>query len=93
MEDQYKPVRNNDVIWREIDGETAIISSDNKKMMILNDVGSRMWNLMDGKSTLAAIASLIAGEYGVSEEMVKQDIMEYAAELERQRLIEENRDG
>ncbi len=52
-----KPVRNRSLVWRELDGETAIISSDNHALHTLNGVGSRIWSFLDGTHDVAAIVS------------------------------------
>lgn len=83
-----KPRRRQDLVWREIDGETAIISYDNKKMQLLSDVGSRIWALLDGEHDLATIAAKISAEYGEKTEIVKKDLFEFAENLKRLNLLE-----
>ena len=82
-----RPKRLQDIVWRAVDGETAIISSDNKKMHILSDVGSRIWSLLDGEHDLANISTIIAGEYETAENVVEKDLVEYIDELKRLDLI------
>ena len=82
------PKRKNDLVWREIDGETAIISSDNKKMHMLSEVGTKIWSLMDGKYDISTIAVKIADEYGADIEVVTKDVIEYLDNLERLNLLE-----
>jgi hypothetical protein len=85
MENKRNPMRKQDLVWREVDGEVVILTSDNKLMHVLNDVGSRIWTLLDGEHDLAAIAAIISIEYGEAEDTIKKDLVEH---LEKIKAIE-----
>ena len=87
MDINDKPKRCSSLVWREVDGEIAIISSDNKHLHTLNGVGSRIWELLDGDNDLAAIAAVIISEYGEREAVVKSDLSEYIENLRELKLL------
>ncbi len=87
--DNNKPLRKQDLIWREIDGEIVIISTDNKKIHMLNDVGSKIWMLIDGSQDINTITSIIAEEFGETEDVVRKDIIEHMKTLKELNLLEE----
>jgi hypothetical protein len=89
MENKRNPLRRQDLIWREVDGEVVIISHDNKTMQVLSDVGSRIWVLLDGEQDVDAIASIISGEYGEAMHVVGKDLIEYLESLRQLNLLEE----
>lgn len=79
-------VRCNDLVTRRIAGETLIVPirgdiADMERLFWLNEVGSRMWSLLDGARTLQQVADLVAEEYEVSAEEACADLLGLAAEL------------
>ena len=53
----------------------------------LNDVGTSFWNLMDGQRTIAQCADAIAAEYSAPRDVVLQDLIELAADLNKEDLV------
>ena len=88
MDSSSKPNRINNLVWREVDGEIAIISSENKHLHTLNGVGSTIWKMLDGENDLAAITTKIASKYAQDLSVVKKDLSEFINDLERLNLIE-----
>jgi hypothetical protein len=89
MSNNNKLMRRNDLVWREIDGEVVILSPDNKYMHTFNEIGSRIWALMDGERDINTIADIIAEEYGEKNDIVKKDLAEYIKQLKQLKLMEE----
>jgi len=73
--------------WREIEGETVIISPDESVLHELNDTGSFVWRHIDGQHTAAQIASLLAAEYDVAPETALQDTEALVADLGQRKLL------
>lgn len=82
-----KPVKNPFVAWREIDGETVIISPEETVMHELNATGSFIWNQIDGQRTGQQIAELLAGEYEVPLEKALADTRELLEQLAAKKLV------
>ncbi len=88
-----KPRRNPSAIWRELDGETAIISGDGAKLHMLNEVGGRIWTLLDGEQDLEAIASFVATEFAEERSTVAREALEFVINLKDLNLVENSKNG
>ncbi len=88
-----KPRRNPSAIWRELDGETAIISGDGANLHMLNEVGGRIWALLDGEHDLDAIASFVAAEFTEELNIVVREALEFAINLKDLNLVENGKNG
>lgn len=71
--DQTLPrARDNGLLIRELEDELLVYDLDRHKAHCLNKTAAMIWNLCDGKKTVAQIAAVLADEAGssVSEEVV-----------------------
>jgi len=59
VETSAVPVRNPASSSRTIDGQAVIAISEMAQIHILNDVGTRVWNLIDGTRTVSEITGLV----------------------------------
>ena len=73
--------------WRIIEGEAVIISLDTKIFRGLNAVGSRVWELIDGRRNVDEIVTQIVGEFEVAPEVAARDVGAFVAELLEKRLV------
>jgi hypothetical protein len=49
----------------------------------VNEVGGRIWELIDGQRTLGAIRDIIIDEFEVSNEQAEKDLIEFLQQLEQ----------
>ncbi len=75
------PRRHPDTASRTYDGEAFIVLSHSHVYKILNGVGTRVWDLIDGARTIQAIAETIAQEYDVEGDRALQDVTDFIGEL------------
>lgn len=78
--------RNPDIVYREIAGEYILVpihhqAGEADSIYVLNETGTRIWELVDGKRTLADIAGLITAEFDVDENTLADDLLEYVGEM------------
>ena len=73
---------------RVIDGEAVLILSDDSEINVLNEVGSRIFELADGTRTVAEIASIIGSEYDISSEDATTDVIEFLDSLVAENVME-----
>ena len=66
---------------RIIDGQAVIMTLNDNTLHTLNEVGSRIWELCDGKKTLEDIVGVIDEEYIVDNEMGKTDCEAFVKKL------------
>ena len=72
---------------RVIDGEAVLILADTSEVNVLNPVGSRIFELSDGGSTIEEIAHTIAREYEVTYEQADLDVREFILQLVDQSIL------
>jgi len=83
-----RPAPHPQAAGRMIDNEAVLVLADKGEVMVLNEVGGRIWELADGTRTVADIVKAIVEEYEVSEEQALADVQEFVQELaEKQGLV------
>ena len=76
-----------DVVFRDLAGEAVILNLASGTYFGLNEVGTRMWNLLaEHGSTEQVLASVLA-EYEVEEASLRQDIEALLRTLREKGLI------
>lgn len=86
------PFIKSDVIWNSIDGEVVVITPQDEKdkiptVRVLNETGSMIWEMMNGKNDLKKITETICEEFSVNYEEILSDTENFLAYLEEMRLV------
>ena len=79
--------RNPATAWRVIEGEAVILSMETKIFRGLNAVGSRVWELIDGRRTVDEITTVIVGEFQVTPDVAARDVCVFIEDLLAKRLV------
>lgn len=74
-------LRNESYIWRLIDGETIIMSPFGDRLYALNDVGTFIWELLDGSKTIDDIVSNILEDYDIEKSIAYNDVTRFVEKL------------
>jgi coenzyme PQQ biosynthesis protein PqqD len=82
-----RPRRDPSVAWRVIQGEAVMVLPSTGKVHTLNAVGTRFWELVDGRRTLAEIARQLEEEFEALPETIASDCRRFASELAERRLL------
>jgi coenzyme PQQ synthesis protein D (PqqD) len=77
-----------DVRFRIVLDEGVVIKQDTAEVMVLNEVGARVLDLIDGRRTAADIGDALAGEFEIGNEELRRDLAGYLAELVEAGLVE-----
>ena len=76
-----------DALFQELSGETVLLELSRGVYYGLDDVGTRIWQLLgEGRSLAETLAALVA-EYDVTAEQGAEDLLALVRELEEHRLI------
>lgn len=75
------PVKSGKTASRIIDGEAVIVLLDKQETIVLNDVGSRIWEIMDGKKDIDEISGAIMSEFDAAREEALKDITEFVEDM------------
>lgn len=76
------------VIARHLAGEAVILDVESGTYFGLNEVGSRVWQLLEAGETLETICLLLLDEFEVSRADLERDVFLLVGELRSRRLIE-----
>ena len=69
------------------DPSLVLLNPDSGEYYTLEAVGTRVWQLCDGKRTIAEIATMIAQEFDESPEVIESDLIELVKELMDEELV------
>jgi hypothetical protein len=81
------PRRTPSVASRTLDGEAVLVHPEQGKVTVLNGVGARLWELMDGQHTISEMARMIADEYEVSLIKAETDALAFCQNLAGRGLL------
>lgn len=75
------PHPNPEIIARRLETESVLVLPIKGKIKVLNDVGARVWDLVDGTHSIEDICASISREYGISPEVARFDIQKFLTQL------------
>ena len=81
------PIKSPSTAYQIIDGEAVIIVPTEQMVNVLNPVGSRIWDLTDGKRSVVEIAEILAQEFDVSYETALKDAIEFTRDLAEKKMM------
>lgn len=81
------PCKKEPIAYRTIDNEVVVILPQISEVNILNEVGTRIWELIDGTKTISEIISIIFDEYDVEKEELEKDTIEFINKLKESEMI------
>lgn len=80
-------IRNNAVLWRELDGEAILLDPNEGCSYNLNVIGTLIWKMLDGKHTTSDIAAAICESYEVDFEQAFHDVQQLLDDLRANHLL------
>lgn len=78
---------NDDVVFRELEGEAVILNVASGMYFGLDAVGTRMWQLIAERSHLGSVAGTLVSEYDAPPSVVEADLVRLAGELVAKGLL------
>ena len=83
-----KVTTSDDVVAREVAGETVLLNLATGTYFGLNLVGGRIWQLLEaGADTLAQVAETLQAEFEVSGDEAEADVLSLAGDLAEHGLL------
>ena len=76
-----------DVISQEVSGETVLLDLESENYFGLDEVGTRIWQLIESAGDLEAIFNTLLEEYDVEEEQLLGDLSDLVGEIENLGLV------
>ncbi|MBU4251569.1 MAG: PqqD family protein [Candidatus Omnitrophica bacterium] len=92
MQDKKVLTKNSDMVTRAIEDETILLpiyktSDEINCIYTLNKVASRIWELIDGKKTLAGIKRQVLKEFDTTPEEVDKEMKKFLKDLEEIKAV------
>jgi len=82
------PIKSPSTASQIINGEAVVIVPSEQMVNVLNPVGSRIWDLTDGKRSVAEIAEILTQEFDVSYETAIKDAIEFTGDLAEKKMMD-----
>jgi Coenzyme PQQ synthesis protein D (PqqD) len=79
--------KNPNAAYRIYDGQATVVLPDQAEVNVLNEIGSAVWERIDGRRSLRAILDAILETYDISREEATRDVLEFAASLREHRMV------
>ena len=76
-----------DVISQEVSGETVLLDLESENYFGLDEVGTRIWQLLQENKDLSSVVTTMLEEYEVSEEQLNEDMDALLGEVHTLGLI------
>ena len=86
--------KSSSIVARKIAGELILVPirktvGDIDSIYALNDVGRRIWELLDGEKSVAEIRDTIVAEFETTHEEAEADLLEFLQGLEQVGAVRE----
>ena len=79
--------RNPDMVASKMDGETVMMSLGNSEYYGLNEIGSRIWDIITEKIQVDKLIELLTNEYDVAHDACEEDVMFFLDRLQEKGLL------
>ncbi len=76
-----------DSAWRTLEGRAIVLSGHDGMLRILEEVGTRLWELLDENRTVNEILKILLDEYDVEAEVLEKDVLEFLSDLKAKGMI------
>jgi len=70
-----------DARYRNVAGEGLVVRQSVGEVLVLNDVGTRVLDLLEAGAVVGAVVDALALEYEVDRAVLEQDVAAYLGEL------------
>ncbi len=74
-------IRSDDVLHQDVGGEAVLLDLASEQYFGLDPVGTRIWDLLDGQTSLESIQRHLCSEYDADPGRIRDDLMALADAL------------
>nr|MBU1328190.1 PqqD family protein [Candidatus Omnitrophota bacterium] len=77
------------IVYTELDNREAVLLNFKTKCFYrLNEVGAKIWQLLDGKNTIGEITDAIVNEYDVDKDKAFNSVNRQIKKLIKEKMVE-----
>lgn len=80
-------VRKDDIPTTDIDGELGMMSIEKGKYFTLDEIGARIWKLLETPNTVNKVVEVLMQEYDIDYETCTSDVIELLEKLLQEDLV------
>ena len=88
IKDGYRPVKNELISTRVVDGETILFNSETNALHALNMVASEIWNCCDGEHLFEDIVECLFDKFEAGRDQIEVDVKKAIAQFQELALLE-----
>ena len=81
--------RRSDVRFRTVGGEGVVLRQEAREVLVVNETGARVLELLDGRRDVAAVHAVLAAERVAAAGAVRRDLDDFLTELVEAGVVEE----
>mgnify|MGYP001347364823 CR=1 FL=1 len=81
MNEHHYPAPHPQVATAIVEGQAVIVMADSGNMSVLNELGTRIWQLSDGSHCVEEIVQTIVAEYEVDVAQARVDVGAFLEQL------------
>ncbi len=75
------------ILFQELEGEAVLLNLENERYYGLDDVGTRIWQLLAEQGDVLAAFERLRNEYDVEEDVLRRDLAQWIAKLAEAGLL------
>ena len=87
IDDETPLVRLDEPLIAQVDGETVMFHPAAGSYYILGVVGTRVWDLLSQRSSVAEICATLRGEFAIDAETCRSEVLSFVNDMHRKRLV------
>jgi hypothetical protein len=78
---------NNKILFQKLGKEAVILQLESEMYFGLDEVGTRIWEVLKQEGSTEKALSILLEEYNVEEEVLRKDIEELIEELKKKKIL------
>lgn len=75
-------------LFQELEGECVLLNLANESYFGLDEVGTRMWNVLSDSDSVTDALKILTTEYEVDEKTLRTDLDQFINELLENKLVQ-----
>ena len=84
---EQKVIVSDDVLFQILGGETVLLNMETEQYFGLNEIGSKIWELISKEKKISEVLTELLNEYEVDHETLKNDLSSILLKMEAKKLI------
>jgi hypothetical protein len=83
----HRASRSDQVLFQNLDGEAVLLDLASETYFGLNEVGTRIWQLIETAPSLSEVHSALCTEFDADATRIKHDLLALVGELSKAGLV------